>query len=426
MRPYDDGIMRYVLLAVDESGLYFADGLYDEFKPQRELLSLLPEQMSASGKLVSVSGGPVSFGPAGETRPNPIAASVRTGSRLLSYEIFLHAMNPFPFPIAATVSQGLPPGVTVDEAGDGVVSGSTIRWQRVIPPHMTYDCEYEVIVAGSPGTQVEVPAAQLTFYSPEFNDVAVFTDFPLTLEAKVPLVATATEPLPSSKVITVTVSNLASRVEEGTIGLTVFDMNGSEVAGTTAEVIVQSKSEKGVEVPVPQTLQADTAYIVSVVLDYDGIETDVLWAQYLPSDGWPPPSSSTKPPTPVPPRSNGPLIALLVLLALAGGGGIVFALLRQGGTPGVGVRVIRGQAERPYVRLRRGQVLIGRAPGCDLRLLDDTVSSRHAMIQRTSEGYVLTDLRSTNGTFVNGERVGRCVLHPGDEIKVGAALLRFG
>ncbi len=51
------------------------------------------------------------------------------------------------------------------------------------------------------------------------------------------------------------------------------------------------------------------------------------------------------------------------------------------------------------------EVLIGRAPECALVLDDDYVSTKHARISKTPTGYVLEDLGSTNGTFVNNVRI---------------------
>ena len=50
-------------------------------------------------------------------------------------------------------------------------------------------------------------------------------------------------------------------------------------------------------------------------------------------------------------------------------------------------------------------ILIGRASDCQLLLDDDYVSTRHARISRTPTGYQVEDLGSTNGTFVNNQRV---------------------
>lgn len=53
----------------------------------------------------------------------------------------------------------------------------------------------------------------------------------------------------------------------------------------------------------------------------------------------------------------------------------------------------------------RAGATIGRAEGNDWQLRDDGTSSRHAKIERTFDGIALTDLGSTNGTFVNGQRI---------------------
>ena len=62
---------------------------------------------------------------------------------------------------------------------------------------------------------------------------------------------------------------------------------------------------------------------------------------------------------------------------------------------------------------------LGRHPDSEIMLDDITVSRRHASIERTEEGYVVTDAGSLNGTYVNQERIERAVLHHGDELQVG-------
>ena len=57
----------------------------------------------------------------------------------------------------------------------------------------------------------------------------------------------------------------------------------------------------------------------------------------------------------------------------------------------------------------------------DIVVADAKVSSFHARIDRTSEGFVLVDLKSRNGCWVNGKRAENTLLATGDEIRVGAA-----
>ena len=66
------------------------------------------------------------------------------------------------------------------------------------------------------------------------------------------------------------------------------------------------------------------------------------------------------------------------------------------------------------------QFSIGRDAGCDLAIADMTVSRRHATLERTADGWTLTDLESTNGTRVNGWRVrGKVSVAPGDLVSFG-------
>lgn len=71
------------------------------------------------------------------------------------------------------------------------------------------------------------------------------------------------------------------------------------------------------------------------------------------------------------------------------------------------------------------EVLIGRAASSDIKLSDDTVSRTHAKMYRTKNGEVfIEDLNSTNGTFVNGERINKPVqITLDDELRFGASTL---
>jgi pSer/pThr/pTyr-binding forkhead associated (FHA) protein len=72
----------------------------------------------------------------------------------------------------------------------------------------------------------------------------------------------------------------------------------------------------------------------------------------------------------------------------------------------------------PDIPLDRPSTLIGRHPECDVLLDSLRVSRRHCIITAECDAVVLRDLGSMNGTWVNGRRVARSRLRPGDEVSI--------
>lgn len=68
---------------------------------------------------------------------------------------------------------------------------------------------------------------------------------------------------------------------------------------------------------------------------------------------------------------------------------------------------------------------IGRSPSNDVVLKEPKVSRQHAAINKYNEHYILIDLKSSNGVYVNGAKVDECVLHAGDEISIGGYKFSF-
>ena len=124
------------------------------------------------------------------------------------------------------------------------------------------------------------------------------------------------------------------------------------------------------------------------------------------------------------------VVALTLLLALVVAVFIALTQRQPAGAPagvarGAGVSVRQGYGPGGLVGFRRGVLGIGRDPRNELVLSDEQASRRHAQIRREPEGLVIYDLNSKNGTYVNGQRVGRCLLRNSDEIRVGDTLLTF-
>lgn len=82
---------------------------------------------------------------------------------------------------------------------------------------------------------------------------------------------------------------------------------------------------------------------------------------------------------------------------------------------------------QPPVPVREDATIsIGRHSSCDLTILRHAVSRRHAEIVYDGDGYLLRDLGSRNGTYLNGERVeGTARLRSGDKIEIGPSAVTF-
>lgn len=82
---------------------------------------------------------------------------------------------------------------------------------------------------------------------------------------------------------------------------------------------------------------------------------------------------------------------------------------------------------RSVMPLEQDRMTIGKDPSNDVALADDpTVSALHAVLERFPAGWCITDLGSSNGTFLNGERIFALRrLRHGDEVRVGQVRLVF-
>jgi hypothetical protein len=87
--------------------------------------------------------------------------------------------------------------------------------------------------------------------------------------------------------------------------------------------------------------------------------------------------------------------------------GEVMLVVRQG--PEIGTRYA----------LVGEKMSVGRVPDNDIQLDDFTVSRQHAVLVRESNDWLLRDLGSLNGTYVNNERVEEAVVRHGDAIQIG-------
>jgi len=120
----------------------------------------------------------------------------------------------------------------------------------------------------------------------------------------------------------------------------------------------------------------------------------------------------------------GPVTVVLHSLDTLRAGRCVVKAEVQEGTDGMATgSVVLPDGSRIVLGLE--PITIGRLPECTVVLNDQNVSRRHAEIRRSGSDVVVADLRSTNGTKVNGHTVSKRVLEDGDDITVGTTTLRF-
>jgi pSer/pThr/pTyr-binding forkhead associated (FHA) protein len=88
---------------------------------------------------------------------------------------------------------------------------------------------------------------------------------------------------------------------------------------------------------------------------------------------------------------------------------------------------MNGEQKGEDFRLRAGQNMIGAATDCQIALRDTTVTARHASLRYQDGRFTLTDLDSTNGTYLNEspERIAREELKDNDTIRIGDVVLKF-
>ena len=87
--------------------------------------------------------------------------------------------------------------------------------------------------------------------------------------------------------------------------------------------------------------------------------------------------------------------------------------------------VASGKSAGRSIALKHGKLLIGRAEECDIRPLGDEVSRRHCQVLAEGDSLTVEDLKSRNGTYVNGAKIAeKTRVTDGDIIRVGPIELR--
>ena len=111
-------------------------------------------------------------------------------------------------------------------------------------------------------------------------------------------------------------------------------------------------------------------------------------------------------------RHACPILAFLLLLRCA------LPLLTFRREPEIWAWLVMPGGER--VPVTHWENVIGRSKSCDVSIALSTVSRNHAVLTRYDDGsWTITDASSKTGTWVNGEKIKICAIHPGDKISIG-------
>ncbi|MDQ4109346.1 MAG: FHA domain-containing protein [Actinomycetota bacterium] len=95
--------------------------------------------------------------------------------------------------------------------------------------------------------------------------------------------------------------------------------------------------------------------------------------------------------------------------------------------PGPSTLLVQGRSDaKPRTVRLSASMTVGRAPECELRLDDTYASQQHARLFARNNSWFVEDLGSTNGTFVNEQKLAApAMLQPGDKVRVGQTIMEL-
>jgi adenylate cyclase len=105
-------------------------------------------------------------------------------------------------------------------------------------------------------------------------------------------------------------------------------------------------------------------------------------------------------------------------------GAIEIEVVEKGTSTNFRLRMLKGMPVDGVYSIQ-GKARVGRSEENEVFLLDPSVSRAHAIVELDGVAAVVRDLGSTNGTFVNGERIEARPLRDGDELTFGNTRMRF-
>ncbi|MCC9075203.1 SBBP repeat-containing protein [Litorilinea aerophila] len=249
--PTQESDIEFVILGANDWGVYFVDSVISSWNPTR-LSSSSAAASSAEQEAMPIDP--------------PLSTYILPVPWRQQHEAQLWINNPFTSTVPVTVTQTLPAGIELLDAGGAVQSGSSITWHTVVNPTAMKVLTFTFGFPGAPGTEGMLPPATLSLVNPldgqeltaDSNAVAFQALWPFALDYALPRAVLPGEEVP----VVVTVTNwLEENPVSGSLTIRVLDTLSNTVYTNSQPFEVPNGSEATVLFALPGTL-AKGNYVV--------------------------------------------------------------------------------------------------------------------------------------------------------------------
>lgn len=267
--PQTGDTIRLDVLASNDGGTFYVAHRDEIWNPQR----------------VSLSGSALAANTVAADTPsieNPIDMYIISDPEDQTYEAQIWIANPFSDTVTATVTQTLPPGVTVVST-DGLVSGSTITWQKTIAASDIASVSFTFRYPSAPGAPLSLPPATMGFVEPTSRQALTIQSNapnfrglrPVAVEGNAPVGTLGVQsPMP------ITVRNLQTESVSGAITVVISDATGAQLYNETQNFEVAQESSQVLTFTLPGNLPVGL-YPLEVRLNFNDVTEPVLADVYV-------------------------------------------------------------------------------------------------------------------------------------------------
>jgi hypothetical protein len=214
------------------------------------------------------------------TLPYPLSWNVATLPGSADYHVTIAVINPFTLTVSATVTQTVPVGFTIIDAGGGDVVGNNVVWTEEMEEGEGVELRALLGWAGEPGETATIPGPELNFRDPSTLEGDTYTTTEKTVPAAWPLEVSASIPPEWRSGVAVTVpitlTNISNAITaQGVFTGTVSTPDDELLWITTVPVNVLPGGIQTFSLPI--LIETDSAYVVlSGEVALNSVQRDVL------------------------------------------------------------------------------------------------------------------------------------------------------